>query len=259
MFKSNAFKDILKSENKKLWLLLAFQSGFINAGGFLACHRFVTHVTGFGSNIGLSFANNKIWIAMEMALAPVSFVMGAAFSAYLIDRHTYQQREADVKSSVLLQSALLIGVFTFGELGIFGVFGEPLVLQRDFALLFALCFISGMQNGTFASLTNGMIRTTHLTGLSTDLGLNAVRIKYLQVDEQERKYQRRVNRLRLYTILAFSGGSFVGAIVFKKLGYHGFVVPALTSLVVLYLCRKIMDSYHTMRPTLSTQNNGFKI
>jgi uncharacterized membrane protein YoaK (UPF0700 family) len=246
MFKSNAFKDILKNDNKKLWLLLAFQSGFINAGGFIACHRFVTHVTGFGSNIGLSFANNKIWIAMEMALAPVSFILGAAFSAFLIDRNTYQQREGQVKASVLIQSAFLIGVFVFGELGLFGVFGEPLVLQRDFALLFSLCFISGMQNGTFASLTNGMIRTTHLTGLATDLGLNVVRIPYLKVDDRERTYQRRVNRLRLNTILSFSGGSFVAAIIFKKLGYHGFIVPALTSLVVLYLCNKIMDSYQTI-------------
>lgn len=251
MFKSNAFKDILRVENVFLWLVLAFQAGFVNAGGFLACHRFVSHVTGFGTQIGLSVANNELFYAFEMMLAPISFIVGAAFSAFLIDRQTYQQKEAHVKTSVIIQSLLLVSVFALGELGVFGEFGEPLELQRDFALLFLLCFICGMQNATFATLTNGMIRTTHLTGLSTDFGMNLVRIPYLQVDEQERLYQKKVNFLRLNTIISFSLGSLIAAIVFRHIEYHGFIFPALTSIVILFLSYRIMGAYKQSKSILS--------
>jgi uncharacterized membrane protein YoaK (UPF0700 family) len=254
MFKSNAFKDSLRVENVLLWLVLAFQAGFVNAGGFLACHRFVSHVTGFGTQIGLSIATKEYLYAFEMMLAPVSFIIGAAFSAFLIDRQTYQQKEGYVKTSVIIQSLLLVTVFILGEVGVFGIFGEPLQLQRDFALLFLLCFICGMQNATFATLTNGMIRTTHLTGLATDFGMNMVRIPVLQVADQERLYQKKVNFLRLNTILAFSLGSLIAAILFPHVQYHGFIVPALTSMIILFLSYRVMGTYDQTKSTLS--NSG---
>lgn len=245
MIRSDAFKDILRKENVLLWGLLAFQAGFLNAGGFVACHRFVSHVTGYGTQVGLAFTNDGIWMALEMALAPLSFIGGAAFAAYLIDRPYYQHKEGKVGLALVIQATCLLLVFIFGELGVFGEFGEPLVLQRDFVLLFTLCFICGLQNGTFASLTNGQIRTTHMTGLSTDLGLNLTRIRYLNVEEKEKRYQRRVNWLRLFTFLCFMTGSGIAAYVFSFLGYHGFLVPALTSLIVLARALETMRAYES--------------
>ena len=35
------------------WFLLAFLGGHVNAGGYLACHRFVSHVTGFATLAGV--------------------------------------------------------------------------------------------------------------------------------------------------------------------------------------------------------------
>ena len=50
------------------------------------------------------------------------------------------------------------------------------MLQRDFLLLFALCFACGLQNGLFSGLTRGQVRTTHLTGPITDIGLNLTKV-----------------------------------------------------------------------------------
>lgn len=243
MARVDAFKKILQKENVLLWILLAFQAGFINAGGYLACHRFVSHVTGYGTQVGLKFSEGSFWVALEMILAPLSFILGASFSASLIDRRIFQGREPRVRTSLVTQSVLLFIVFAFGEAGFFGEFGEPLVLQRDFELLFTLCFICGMQNATFTCLTNGQIRTTHMTGLSTDLGMNLVRIPYLPVDDEEKRYQKQVNWLRFYTFMSFMGGSAIAAIVFDRFGYHGFLVPAVSSLFVLIQVLRVLNVF----------------
>jgi len=243
MLRSQAFKDLLRKENSLLWCLLAFQAGFINAGGFMACHRFVSHVTGYGTHIGLSLFKDGFWLSLEMMVAPISFIAGAAYSAFLIDRPYFQQKKVRIDYALITQSALLFLVFMLGEWGMFGEFGEPLMLQRDFLLLFVLCFICGAQNATFATLTNGQIRTTHMTGLSTDLGTNMVRIQFLNVDEEEKNYQKRLNWLRAFIFISFMTGSGISAYVFSFLGYHGFIVPALTSLAVLALSKRIMDSH----------------
>jgi uncharacterized membrane protein YoaK (UPF0700 family) len=83
MVRSQAFKDILKKENSILWCLLAFQAGFINAGGFIACHRFVSHVTGYGTHVGLSFSQEGFWLALEMMVAPSHSLPGQPIRRFL--------------------------------------------------------------------------------------------------------------------------------------------------------------------------------
>jgi uncharacterized membrane protein YoaK (UPF0700 family) len=234
--KSDCFKNILSRENVFLWLLLAFQAGYVNAAGFIACHRFVSHMTGFGTQMSLSLAEGKLLAGFEMLLAPVSFILGCILSAILIDKRLHTGKEAHVRTSAMLQCGLLLLVLIGGNLEIFGEFGEPLELQRDFALLFILCFMCGMQNATFTSLTNGQIRTTHLTGLSTDLGIHFIRNRYVDVPEEKREELVQVNWLRLYTFASFFTGSAISALVMIIGEYQGFLLPVGTSLIiVLYI------------------------
>ena len=139
--RSDCFKNILKRENVFLWILLAFQSGYINAAGFIACHRFVSHMTGFGTQVGSSIGEGRLLMAFEMMLAPVSFILGCVLSGFLIDRRIFTGQEARVRTSSIIQCLLIIIVYIGGTMDLFGEFGEPLELQRDFILLFILCFM----------------------------------------------------------------------------------------------------------------------
>lgn len=226
------FKHVLYWDNQLLWLVLAMHAGYLNAGGFLACHRFVSHMTGFGTQIGVSFGLKEYLIAAEMLLAPLSFIMGAGFAGFLIDSKMDKNHSPRLKEGLLLILLLDIIVFSGGLSGVFGVFGEPLLLQRDFLLLVLLTFTCGLQNGMFVSLTGGQIRTTHITGLSTDIGLNIVRGWYMKDGKAKEEHVGK-NNLRIKTFVAFSSGSFVGAICFIRLEYWGFLLSSITALFIL--------------------------
>ena len=69
----DVFKNVVARRNQVLWLMLAFQSGFMNAGGYLAVHRFISHMTGYGTYVGVALAQKQYLGAFEMALAPSSW------------------------------------------------------------------------------------------------------------------------------------------------------------------------------------------
>jgi uncharacterized membrane protein YoaK (UPF0700 family) len=206
------------------WFALAFQAGFANAGGFLACHRFVSHMTGFGTQMGVSMAHSEYFLAFEMLSAPLSFIAGAMVSAFFVDRRMALGKRPAYLTVMGIVSTVFLAVTWGGISGFFGEFGEPLLLSRDFGLLSLLCFACGMQNACFASLTLGQIRTTHLTGITTDMGTTWVKLRYMDPEAIETKRLRRVNAIRMGTFASFSVGSMIAAILFNHLGYRGFAV-----------------------------------
>jgi uncharacterized membrane protein YoaK (UPF0700 family) len=222
----------LKTKYLPLWATLAFQAGFINSFGFLACGRFVSHVTGFGTQVGLALGEGKWTFALEMFGTPFFFILGAFISGLYTSarqaKNLHPQYERVSATLPLILLALLIG----GTQGWFGPFGEDLLYLHDFVLLFSLSFACGLQNACFTTLTGGFIRTTHLTGLSTDLGIDLSRGIYGDVSKAERSMLRRSNIARIVTFLAFAAGSIVSIKLSEDYHYFSLGVPLATSLLV---------------------------
>ena len=72
------------------WFMLSFSGGCINAGGFLATGKFVSHVTGFATLFGVDVIHNQIHAAMGILSVPLFFLMGAFIAGLLIDRSIHQ-------------------------------------------------------------------------------------------------------------------------------------------------------------------------
>jgi uncharacterized membrane protein YoaK (UPF0700 family) len=229
-FTSKSFRN---PKHVALWLSLAFQAGAINAGGWITCHSFVSHVTGVGTQIGMHIGQQNLLTAYELLAAPVSFILGAVASGFLIDRPRALGKKPRYVTAMFIIFGLLAFVFGEGLYGEFGEFGEPLLLGRDVLLLSVLSFVCGLQNASVTSATRGAIRTTHLTGISTDLGLNWVKVLYLPRFSRERYRELLINRVRLGTFVSFSLGSALGALVFLRYHYLGFALPASTALALL--------------------------
>ncbi len=222
-----------------LWALLAFQAGFLNAIGFLTCGRYVSHVTGVGTQVGVALGEQDGWFALELLGFPFFFILGAFLSGFFISARIERRLRPHYGFVTFLLPVAILILMLGGAHGYFGPFGEQLIRARDFVLLYSLSFVCGLQNGCFAALTRGQIRTTHLTGISTDIGTDFARLWFGGLEGAERRLTRKVNVSRIATFFSFAVGS-VGAVhLGGAWGYWSLVVPLLTALMAWFVIQAI--------------------
>ncbi len=214
---------------------MAFQAGFLNIGGFMACHRFVSHVTGFATFFGYEINQPDSSQAFGMLLVPYFFLFGCMLSGQLVDIRlkTHQRPKYYVVFGMMF--LLLVLTLICGLMGTFGEFGESLQYSRDYALLAVLCLVCGIQNGTITTVSKSVIRTTHLTGITTDLGIGLMRFFNRHKLKEPIENEVRANLMRFGIISFFVLGSVIGGYVFRHLQYWGFVFPACISGVLFAL------------------------
>lgn len=233
MFKGK--EDLLYDpRNLFIWFLLAFQGGCLNTGGFLAVHRFVSHVTGFATLAGVAGAQLDFTTMFGMLLVPLFFLMGVMISAWNVERRRIKN---DTPRYSFVFSIIFFNIFVIallGSLGYLGEFGEPFTNQRDYILLFMLSFTCGLQNAVISSASGAVIRTTHLTGPTTDFGIGLVRIWSTRKSLHKPELFAMWCRLGIY--VSFVTGSYISAILFVNFKFMGFYLPlAITFFTALRL------------------------
>ncbi len=220
------------------WCLLTFNAGCINAGGFLATGRFVSHVTGFATLFGVDLVKSDYEAAAGILSVPLFFLLGSFLAGILIDRPIAQNRKPHFDLIMGLSGFCLFGAALGGHIAHAGGFGESLKLSEVYYLLSLLCLACGLQNGAITASSGSSIRTTHLTGLTTDLGLGIARL--FSYGRKTEKFQKEftINSLRVSAIVAFVVGSGAGAWVFLTYGYAGFGLSGLIALYAAWHGRK---------------------
>lgn len=203
--------------NRHLGFALAFVAGAINAGGFLAVQQYTSHMTGIVS----SMADNTVLGAYDLLLrggsALLSFMAGAACSAIMVNYSRRRRLHSAFALPLLLEAFLLI---CFGFLGARLSAVDGLVVSLTVMLL---CFIMGLQNALITKVSKAEIRTTHITGIVTDIGIELGKFFYWNGATPPGQPRVLANRARLniLTVLALSffAGGVAGAYGFKHVGY----------------------------------------
>lgn len=188
--------------------LLAFVAGMVNVAGLLGFDRHsITHHTGNTSLLAEALARGNFAEMAQVAAIIAAFVLGCALSGYLVQDSTLQLgRRYGV--ALLLASALLASSVSLLEThSIFGM-----------VLAAGAC---GLQNAMVSTYSGAVVRTTHLTGMFTDLGIFLGHaLRGLPVD-------RRRLKLCFSVISGFLAGSFAGALAFHRFGFAALYVPAV--------------------------------
>jgi len=214
--------------NMLIWMVMAFQGGLMNIGGLMACHSFVSHVTGFATLFSLEYESGNYPQAIGLLIIPLTFLLGCMVSGILVDLRLKLQKKP--KYFIVFGFLFLLNVLIVsgGFNNAFGEFGLPLSSVRGYALVMLLCFTCGVQNGTITLVSKSVVRTTHLTGVTTDLGIGLIRFfnrKRIKGIEDEGK----ANLMRIGIILFFTLGSALGVPLFHDWKFRGFLFPCLIS------------------------------
>jgi uncharacterized membrane protein YoaK (UPF0700 family) len=216
--------------NRQLGCALAFIAGAINAGGFLAVRQYTSHMTGIVSSMADNIAFGEPAVVLTGLGAVLSFLLGAATCAVLVNHARRQQMHSEYALPLLLEALLLL---------CFGLLGARLSLIEGLFVpvtVMLLCFIMGLQNAVITKISKAEIRTTHITGIVTDLGIELGKLAYWNASSAPALPAVRADRGRLRILAAllacFFVGGVVGAFGFKQLGYVS-TVPLALLLVAL--------------------------
>ncbi len=201
--------------NVKLASLLCLTAGFVNAAGFLAFSVLTTNVTGHAALFAERLALEDWKTARVVALWMFLFLAGAFISSFIVSRVGRNQRFSYV-IPILIETLILLLVALLGYR-----YNHTLVAREVFAgsLLFAM----GMQNALVSIVSGSVVRTTHLTGTFTDLGIELAQLLHRSA-EDKRAIRSRI-KLRVAIIFFFMAGALGGAYLFRYIGFYSFLIP----------------------------------
>ncbi|WP_396589131.1 YoaK family protein [Bermanella sp. R86510] len=195
--------------------LLSLLAGLINAIGFLGFeHQAITHVSGLATQFSLSLASYSPSINLLLIL--LSFLLGAIISGLLI-KHTYFEQHQNYSIPLIIEAILL-------TMAMFAL------LQHWDIGYYLASMACGLQNAMVTTFSGAIVRTTHLTGIMTDLGImlgHALRGKPLD--------QRKL-RVFILIIMGFLSGGVLGVFAFNNMGLWSFAIAILlaASMAIAY-------------------------
>ena len=187
--------------------LLAFLAGSVNAVGLLGfSHQSVSHLTGTTSLLGLALADLALTQAGHLLLTLLSFLAGAALSGVLIPGSALKLGRHYGFSLLIEAFLLLMAMLTLQQGSDLGVY-----------LASMAC---GLQNAMVTTYSGSIIRTTHLSGIFTDLGI--------MLGNRLRGMPLNGRRLLLFVLLigGFVCGGVVGTWLFRLLHFTALLAPA---------------------------------
>lgn len=210
----------------QLALMLAAVAGTLNSVGFFAIAMYTSHMTGIVSSIADHLVDDR-WDAVRLGLAAVtSFVAGAALCAIVFNWGRRRHRDSRYANVLVLEALLIL---------LIGMLAERLTWQhRIWIYLPALSLTMGMQNAIITKLSGARIRTTHVTGMITDIGIELGKLLYRErlADAPPVSADRAKLISLSILVIAFFGGSIFGAAGYLTFGFEILIAPAVALLVV---------------------------
>ncbi|WP_018013887.1 YoaK family protein [Teredinibacter turnerae] len=201
--------------------VLALVAGCVNAIGLLSFeHQAVSHVSGTATLLGVQLSLWHLATSIHLVGVLLAFMVGAAISGVLLHGAKLQLgRHYD--TALTIEAILLLAAL--------------LLLSADvYAGVFLASIACGLQNALATTFSGAVVRTTHLTGIFTDLGIMLGGVL------RGERLDRRKAKLFSLIIVGFIAGGMVGAFLHRKLHFLALFFPALVCLLLALLYRLLL-------------------
>ncbi|MBC7605755.1 MAG: DUF1275 domain-containing protein [Burkholderiales bacterium] len=198
------------SHNLQIASLLSFVAGTVNVAGFLSIQKLTTNVTGHFAFFVDEIFKLDFWQGFVYFLYIFFFFSGSFFSSFLVEYIAKRNSNYTYIIPTAIEGIILLSV---------AIFGSQLILTNPNLIGFTLLFAMGLQNSLVTKISNATVRTTHLTGLFTDLGIELSQLFFYREASAREKLFTSI-KLRLTIISFFFAGGIVGGIFYSKIGLH---------------------------------------
>lgn len=215
MFRHKGKTRTLK-HNLRIASLLSFVAGIVNVAGFLAVQRLTTNVTGHFAFFVDEIFKLNFWQGFIYFLYIFFFFLGSFVSNLIVEIISKTSDRFIYIIPTIIESLILF---------LIAVFGQFLISQNPNLLAFSLLFAMGLQNSLVTTISNSTVRTTHLTGLFTDLGIELSQLFFYKEKDQKDKLYASI-KLRLTIITFFFLGGLLGGIFYPALNLYVLAIAA---------------------------------
>jgi uncharacterized membrane protein YoaK (UPF0700 family) len=229
------------TQQARLAITLAWVAGYTNILAVLTCGHVVSHASGTASDLG-RFAVDGAWSALGFAaFLLVSFLLGAIASGFTTELGRRRGWESVYVLPMILQALLLTGFAAGVNLH------DPEVLETGASLYVMTGLASGamgLQNATITRISAGVVRTTHVTGVLTDLGTELVSFVWFLAEARRngggailREVRRHAGARRLALLasilLSFAFGAGLGTMAYEQAHRLAMFPPVLFLLWII--------------------------
>jgi uncharacterized membrane protein YoaK (UPF0700 family) len=205
------------STDWQLAALLALTAGAVDVTGFLALHNFTSHMSGTVASIAADIDAHTLRVTLPPALVLACFLLGATLCAILVNWSRRRNLEGLFAIPVLLEALLLAAA---------ALLASPRHLLITLALF---SFAMGLQNAVITKISHAVIRTTHITGMVTDIGIELGKALYWNRSPGRVPVRSERSHLLLLSSLVclFFAGGVIGALAYPRAGLHTLLPFAL--------------------------------
>lgn len=212
--------------NLQIATVLSFVAGIVNVTGFMEFKQLTTNVTGHFALFINDVSNFQVWKGLVYFLYIFSFLLGSFLSSFLIEKIREKRRLNVFVWPTSIEIFLLVAipvVYKFYPIG-----------NSDW-IVCSLLFAMGLQNSFVTQISNAVVRTTHLTGLFTDLGIELSQLFFPKANPRKDQLKKTI-KLRIIIISCFFLGGFVGGYLYSKMEFklNTLIFPAILLLFSLF-------------------------
>lgn len=208
--------------DRKLAFALAAVAGGLNAATFHEVGFFSANMTGNVSALSSLFATGQWALGLGYFSIVLAFIIGAMVSTLAISAGLRRDVVTIYARVILVEAACLI-LLGLGRMALDRAAGVPL-------LILGLAFLMGLQNAIVTHISNARVRTTHVSGMSTDIGIGLARMIDIlrgKADPADRESVMVKLRLHAGTVISFLLGGVAGVMAWRLVGDLSFAVAGL--------------------------------
>ncbi|WP_313376825.1 YoaK family protein [Chishuiella sp.] len=214
-------------DNLKLGTLSAFSAGMVNVLSVIIFFAFTSNITGHYAILAQELSKGN-WIqAAVVFLWILTFFTGSMISNLLIIHGN-----SHVGRYVAHAIPLILEIICILIVGLYLQFFYTETLYETELLVTSLLFAMGLQNGLTASISNGAVKTTHLTGLTTDLAITLSMLTKERFRNDEKVRQKGV--LLFSIMFAYMLGATIAGIIYYEIKYYTFYIVCFTLCIIMF-------------------------